>query len=69
MRRYGTQGKPAGDGRWWDELRLWKFAGLANDMVFALDHAPWIRARRDVAEPDVVRNRTEEGDAFADEYR
>ena len=51
------------------ELRLWKFAGSANDMVLALDHAPWIDARRDMIEADVVRNRTEEGDAFPNEHR
>jgi hypothetical protein len=38
-------------------------------MVLVLNHAPWIGARRDVAEPDVVRNRTEEGDAFPNEHR
>jgi hypothetical protein len=50
-------------------LRLWKFAGSVNDMVLALDHARWIGACRDVAEPNVVRNRTEEGDAFPNEHR
>ena len=38
-------------------------------MVLALDHAPWIGARRDMIEADVVRNRTEEGDAFPNEHR
>ena len=39
-----------------------------NDLVFTLDHAPGIGARRDVSEADVVRKGAEERNSIPDQY-
>lgn len=42
--------------------------GSCNDLVFTLDHAPGIGARRDVSEADVVRKGAEERNSIPNQY-